>query len=207
MGLDRRAPTKRSKSTAKGAKTSKKDAAQGARGARKAKAAPKTKAAPKAKSSPKAKSAPKAKAAPKLAALRLERPRMPFGGVLSAVQDFERRQLQRILGRSANIAEMCKRGLPSDVEMIAGDGSELRAIEIVDVVDVKTGATRYQLVVVPFENAALFADRSEDIVLSVVQNTVEPSEDGGDTLGPDLVLAWREGLGRLSLKSDHFDPE
>lgn len=97
--------------------------------------------------------------------------------------------------------------LPSDVEMISGDGAELRAIEIVDVVDVKTGEGRYQLVVVPLENAALFAARSEDIVLSVVQNTIESPEAGGETLGRDLVLAWRVGLGRLSLKSDLFYPQ
>jgi hypothetical protein len=84
---------------------------------------------------------------------------------------------------------------------------ERHAIEIVDVVDIKTGKTKYELVVVPFQNAALFADQTTEIVLGVIQNTVEPPENGDMTLGPDLVLAWREGLGRLPLKSDHFYPE
>jgi hypothetical protein len=153
----------------------------------------------------KAKPAAKKKPAAKLGALRLERARRPFGGKLSALRDFEKKQLQRILGSDANLAKMCAKGLPSAAEMINGDGSELRAIEIVDVVDTKSGEPRFQLVVVPFENAALFANETTDIVLSVVQNTIE-ADDESAALGRDLVLAWREALGRLGLASDHFYP-
>jgi hypothetical protein len=165
------------------------------------------KAAPVKKVAPAKKAAPTKKAAPKLGALRLERPRSPFGAKLSALRDFEKKQLERILRSGASLAKMCAQGLPTAAEMIAGDGSELRAIEIVDVVDTESNETRFQLVVVPFENAALFADQTADIVLSIMQNTIEPEDDAGESLGRDLVLAWREGLGRLPLKSDHFYPE
>jgi len=194
----KKSATTKSKPTAK----SKKPATKAAKpkGTKKPAAKPKKPAAKLKKPAAKPK-----KPAAKLGALRLERPRSPFGASHSELREFERQQLQTILGDDVDLAELCALGLPTEHEMLEGDGDEIRAIEIVDAVDAKTGETLYQLVIVPFENGALFTNQTTDVVLSVVQNTIEAEEE--TSLGQDLVLAWREALGRLDLKSDHFYPE
>jgi hypothetical protein len=189
---------------------------------KKAKAAPKKKA-PAAKKKPAAskKAAPKKtpsandayqaavddviagkhkKGAPKLGLFRLDNHRKPFAGKYEDLKEFERAQVQAVLGKNVDLKSMFGKQADEDAE-----ASEMAMMEIVDVIDTKTNKPKYQLMLWPYGDGAIVNNETTTVASYICQHGLDPVEDLGKAWTRDFGNAWLEGSKRLKLWTGHID--
>jgi hypothetical protein len=135
----------------------------------------------------------------RLGKFRLENKRKPFAGKLEDLKDFEKQQLQAVVGKGVDLRTMF--GKEPDGE----EGSELVAMEIADVVDTRSGATLYQLMLWPYGDGTIVANASTEVVSHICQHGLDPVAEIGKAWMRDFARAWVEGSARLGMWRAHID--
>jgi hypothetical protein len=131
-----------------------------------------------------------------LGKFRLENRRKPFTGKLGDLEDWEKVQIQAVLGKNVDMAPLFGG---------AKSSNELTEMDIADVVDTKSGEVVYQLMLWPYGDGSIVHHRTTKVVSAICQHGLDPVEDLGKAWTRDLARAWLEGSKRLGMWTGHID--
>ena len=139
------------------------------------------------------------KSTPKLGLFRLDNHRKPFAGKFEDLKEFERAQVQAVLGKDVDIKSMFGKEPDGD------EGSEMAMMEIVDVIDTTTNKPKYQLMLWPYGDGAVVHHETTNVTSYICQHGLDPVEELGKAWTRDFGNAWLEGSKRLKLWMGHID--
>jgi hypothetical protein len=140
----------------------------------------------------------KPKGKSKLGKFRLENKRKPFEGKLDKLQDWEKKQLERAVGKNWKTLFGKKQDGEEENDMVA--------MEIADVVDTGNGAVLYQLMIWPYGDGTILKHKTIEVACGICQHGMDPVDENiGKAWTRDFAHAWVEGSKRLKMWSGHID--
>jgi hypothetical protein len=111
---------------------------------------------------------------------------VPFGKKAPKLEAWEKEQIAGVVGEP-------------------DEESEMREMQIADVVDTRTGAVLYQLMLWPYGDGAIVENRTTNTIAGICQHGLDSREPLGKAWVRDLARAWVEGAKRLKLSPGHID--
>jgi hypothetical protein len=121
-----------------------------------------------------------------LGRFRLENVRTPLKGK-PKLEKWEQAQVTGVLGD------------PKELD------SDMKQLQVTDVVDTHSGEVLYQLMLWPYGDGAIVKNRSKEVVCGICQHGLDGEEELGKVWVRDLARAWVEGAKRLKLSAGHID--
>jgi hypothetical protein len=124
------------------------------------------------------------------AGFKLENARQPFKGKLVDLEEFEKQQLTQVVG---DVAKAFDGGIEEDMQ----EGW------IVDVIDTKSGDTKYQMHLFGYGDGCVFTNETTKLAGSICQHGFDQALPKPEMR--DLAKAWARDAKRLKLWEGHID--
>lgn len=149
---------------------------------------------------------PSAKAAPKKPGqgLRLTNYRRPFAGTLETTSPALRAQLEALIASDLDAQGHALAAFFGDA--LDEENLPMKALELIDVANAKTGVVEANLFLYPYGDGALLRAGSVKTVATIVQHAITPHPSASKTWMADFARAWKAEAKTIGVTDPgHFD--